>query len=394
MGYFNGTSYFDPTVIYISLDGFRSDYLGRNVTPCLSRLKSKGIQVDFMKPSFPSITFPNHWTLVTGLYPESHGIVANEFHDPDIHQNFIHKQVSISSQPHWWKGEPIWKTSKRQGKKSAVIMWPGANVHGMEPNYFIPYSREASALDKMDSVLKWLDLPRHLRPQLISVYVPQIDQKGHGGGPNGGQLNSVLSQIDNAVAYLDYGLKQRHLDAHVHLVIVSDHGMAATDPSRFIFYDSILSPSSIEALLPREAWPLFGLRTKPNATHLLDQIYQELTADPRHYTVYRREEMPNRFHYNQTNRIAPILMIPDPGYVIVSQSMKDPIDHQPYKVPKGVHGYDNESEDMRALFIANGPSIEDTKLDPFYNTEVYEFLSLLLELVPAPNNSTGLLKTK
>lgn len=138
---------------------------------------------------YQSITFPNHWTLVTGLYPEAHGIVANEFYDPVLGQDFIHKNASISSDSKWWKGEPIWITSKRQGKRSAVIMWPGSNVKidSLSPDYYQPYAREITAQDKMDTVLNWLDLPIDQRPQSISVYIPQIDQKGHGGGPDGKQ---------------------------------------------------------------------------------------------------------------------------------------------------------------------------------------------------------------
>lgn len=128
--------------------------------------------------------------MVTGLYPESHGIVANEFYDPELKEDFIHKNASISGDPKWWGGEPIWITSKNQGKKSAVIMWPGSNVpiNSVSPDYYIPYTRATTAIDKMDIALNWLDLPIEERPQSISIYIPQIDQKGHGGGPDGKQV--------------------------------------------------------------------------------------------------------------------------------------------------------------------------------------------------------------
>ncbi|KAG1256920.1 hypothetical protein G6F68_009552 [Rhizopus microsporus] len=397
--FFNGTTYFDTTVILLSLDGFRNDYLDRKVTPNIENIGKRGISAEYMNPSFPSITFPNHWTLVTGLYPEAHGIVANEFYDPALGQYFIHKNESISSDPKWWKGEPIWITSKKQGKKSAVIMWPGSNVKidSLSPDYYQPYAREITAQDKMDTVLNWLDLPMDERPQSISVYIPQIDQKGHGGGPNGGQLNSVLTDMDNAIGYLLKGLKQRNLDSHVHVVVVSDHGMAPSDPSRYIFYDKILSDESQSYLRPREAWPLLGLRPRDDAPeHIIDQIYHELqtyteTHDDVHFTFYRREEMPSRFHYNATERIAPIVIIPDVGYAIIRSTDK--------KAPKGIHGYDNLAPEMRAIFAATGPKISEhygkgTRLSPFFNTELYAFLTTLLDLVPAPNNATlnGILK--
>lgn len=136
--------------------------------------------------------------MVTGLYPEAHGIVANEFYDPELREDFIHKNASISGDPKWWGGEPIWITSKNQGKKSAVIMWPGSNVpiKSISPDYYVPYSRATTAIDKMDIALNWLDLPIDERPQSISIYIPQIDQKGHGGGPDGKQVDICIQPRD------------------------------------------------------------------------------------------------------------------------------------------------------------------------------------------------------
>ncbi|CAO3653887.1 unnamed protein product [Mucor fragilis] len=391
--YFNGTTYFDSTVIYISLDGFRNDYLDRKVTPNIDLIAEEGIRAEYMIPSFPSITFPNHWTLATGLYPEAHGIVANEFYDPELREDFIHKNASISGDPKWWGGEPIWITSKNQGKKSAVIMWPGSNVpiKSVSPDYYIPYTRETTAIDKMDIALNWLDMPIEQRPQSISIYIPQIDQKGHGGGPDGKQLNGVLRNMDDAVGHLMSGLTERNLDKHVHLVVVSDHGMAASDTTRLVFYDKIISAESESYLRKREAWPLLGLRPKDDAPEFaLDQIYSEIyqytkeTENP-HFQVYKRENMPARFHYNSTERIAPIVLIPDVGYTIIKSTDRHG--------PKGVHGYDNMALEMRAIFAAKGPKIDEayipgTVVSPFYNTEMYKFLTNLLNLNAAPNNAT------
>ncbi|KAI8094959.1 alkaline-phosphatase-like protein [Gilbertella persicaria] len=353
-----------------------------------------------MSPSFPSITFPNHWTLVTGLYPEAHGIVANEFYDPAFQQTFIHKQPEISGDPKWWGGEPIWITAKNQGKKSAVIMWPGSNVpiQDTRADYYVEYTRATTAHGKMDIALSWLDLPREQRPQSISIYIPQVDQKGHGGGPDGKQLNGVLADMDNAIGHLMDGLEQRNLQDHVHLVVVSDHGMAASDKSRLIFYDHILSPLSESYLSEREAWPLLGLRPKPDApSHALDQIYQEiqdyiqLHPNP-HFKVYRRQEMPARFHYNATERIAPIVLIPDVGYSIIRSNEFKPTEKKPYYSPRGIHGYDNLAPEMRAIFAARGPKLTQyqagTIVKPFFNVEMYRFLTSLLNLTPAPNNAT------
>jgi predicted AlkP superfamily pyrophosphatase or phosphodiesterase len=141
-----------------------------------------------------SITFPNHWTLATGLYPESHGIVANEFYDPALEKQFVHTNASVSIDPVWWKGEPIWITATKQGKKSAVMMWPGSNVaiQRERPDYYLPYDETTSTERKMDIALNWLDLPDDERPQSISIYIPRVDQKGHAGGPYDNQVCHVL----------------------------------------------------------------------------------------------------------------------------------------------------------------------------------------------------------
>ncbi|KAI7876207.1 alkaline phosphatase-like protein [Lichtheimia hyalospora FSU 10163] len=351
-----------------------------------------------MNPSFPSITFPNHWTLATGLYPEAHGIVGNEFYDPQLQSMFIHKQPSISSQSQWWGGEPIWTTSKRQGRKSAVIMWPGSPVPKFEPDYLVDYERGVTAHNKMEKALGWLDMPFEERPQMISIYVPQVDQKGHGGGPQGAQLNGVLTQMDDAVGALLQGLKERNLDPHVNVVIVSDHGMAQTDKSRLVFYEDILSKETLSHLRRREAWPLLNLRPKDDAPEdIVNRVYDELynytqSVDDAHFQVYLRENVPERFHYRDTERIAPIVTIPDVGYSIISHKDYDINSGKPYR-PMGIHGYDNIAMEMRAIFMARGPRIDQwyskgTVVAPFFNVEVYGFVAKILNLDPAPNNGT------
>ncbi|KAI8139003.1 alkaline-phosphatase-like protein [Fennellomyces sp. T-0311] len=350
-----------------------------------------------MNPSFPSITFPNHWTLATGLYPEAHGIIGNEFYDPTYKKMFVHKKPEISTNPEWWSGEPIWRTSSKQGRKSAVIMWPGSATPTTLPDYLVDYERAISAQDKMDTALGWFDLPMEERPQMMSIYIPQVDQKGHGGGPEGKQLNGVLTMMDDAIGYLMQGLKDRNLDTHVNVVIVSDHGMAQTDKSRLIFYDDILSKESMTFLREREAWPLLNLRPTDNAPEgTVQRIYEELynytQITDAHYQVYLRENVPERFHYSATDRIAPIVTIPDVGYSIISHRDYDIHSGKDYR-PRGIHGYDNLALEMRAIFMARGPRVQQyyprgAVVAPFFNVEVYGFLTRLLNLNEAPNNGS------
>jgi predicted AlkP superfamily pyrophosphatase or phosphodiesterase len=212
--------------------------------------------------------------------------------------------------------------------------------------------------------------------------------------------------MDDAIGHLMNGLESRNLDDHVHLVVVSDHGMAASDKSRLVYYDQIISPESESFLRSREAWPLLGLRPKDDAPdYALDQIYNEIYQytqqhENPHFQFYKREDMPERFHYNATERIAPIIMIPDVGYSIIRTTDINPATGKGYG-PKGIHGYDNMAYEMRAIFAARGPSLQKryspgSVVKHFVNTEMYRFLTTLLDLNPAPNNSTlnGLFKVK
>ncbi|KAI7870439.1 alkaline-phosphatase-like protein [Spinellus fusiger] len=277
-------------------------------------------------------------------------------------------------------------------------MWPGSSVpHSYKAaDYVVEYQRNVSATDKMDTVLGWLDLPFDKRPHMISVYIPQVDQKGHGGGPHGSQLNGVLSAMDKAVEHLLVGLQQRHLDQHIHTVIVSDHGMAATHASHLIYYDTIL-PRALLPYLRREAWPLLNLRPTQDApAHTVEKAYQALyhytqTHPHPHFQVYLRHQVPDRFHYMRTERIAPIVAIPDPGYSFVTEQEFNASLGAEYR-PRGMHGYDPQAVDMRAIFMANGPIVRKEygqgMVASFENVQLYEFLVYLLGLVPAPNNGT------
>ncbi|KAG2175779.1 hypothetical protein INT44_000257 [Umbelopsis vinacea] len=399
--FYNGSTTYDATVIMISLDGFRADYLDRNNTPTLSRL---GIMDG--EEGCLSVTFPNHWSLVTGLYPESHGIVGNEFMDPQLNDTFFYKDPARSWDSKWWKGEPIWITSVLQNKRSAVLMWPGSNVkvNNVLSTYHIPYSGNYTASEKADVILNWLDMPRDERPQLMNIYIPQIDSVGHRQGPNGQGVTDMLADMDASIGHLVEGLQARNLYNHVHVVIVSDHGMAETNKNRLIFWDDIVSPDLLAQLEEREVWPLLAVRPKANAPlDTVDKIYAQFlnytkqpdntkdkSAPQSHFQVYLREDVPDKFHYSNNQRIAPIVAIPDVGWSFVTHKEFDGT--KDYH-PKGVHGYDNMAEEMRAIFIARGPMFDreystGEPVEPFLNTEVYGVVARALGLSPASNNGT------
>lgn len=391
----NGTLEFLPTTILVSLDGFRADFLNRNVTPTLYGLAQAGVAPPYMLPSFPSLTFPNHFTLVTGLYPESHGIVGNTFWDPTVQKEFYYTDPTRSMQPEWWAGgEPIWVTAEKSSIRTAVHMWPGSEA-GMaySPTYLDAYNGSELLERKTHRILDWVD-QTYSRPQLIAAYVPNVDAEGHGHGPNSTEVESTLRQVDDMLRDLLAGLQQRNLTEIVNVVIVSDHGMATTSTDRLIALDEIIDVSLVEHT---DGWPLYGLRPYDdlNLQGLYNALNVASAAANHSFDVYLRDvDMPARYHFAAHPRIAPLWVVPKAGWAIVhSKADFDIAKAKSSRIayePKGLHGYDHEDPLMRAIFIATGPAFASSVKvpSPFQNIEVYNLVCDSLLLEPAQNNGT------
>ncbi|EPX74219.1 nucleotide pyrophosphatase [Schizosaccharomyces octosporus yFS286] len=387
----NGTNSFLPTVIMISLDGFRADYIYRGHTPNLLRLAENNAHAPYMIPVFPSITFPNHYSLATGLYPENHGMVSNNFYDPITGKYFVNTRPECNRDPVWWtQAEPIWINAERHSVRSAVHMWPGNEVphHGIRPSYYTSFNASATLKAKKNELLHWLDHTDDTRPQLLMCYVPHVDSVGHTFGPDSPQLNLMLKEVDQMVGDLLEGLNKRNLQDVVNLIFVSDHGMAPTSNDRLLWLDDLFNVSKVEF---RDGWPLAGFRgeSESDETYIADSLKNATSKalpGTKHWKSSRKEEMPDSLHYSKNNRIAPVWMVPDPGWSIVSSLDHSPdVEYEPY----GVHGYDNNSPLMRAIFTAFGPAFKPFKskqLMPFRNVEVYDIISYILNL---PANSTN-----
>lgn len=363
----NGTSDFAPTTILISLDGFRADFLQRGLTPTLNSFIAEGVSPKYMLPSFPSVTFPNHYTLVTGLHPESHGVVGNSFWDPEWDEDFFYTDPTRSMQPKWWAdGEPLWVTAEMQNVTTAIHMWPGSEAHimSLEPTFLDKFNGTEDLTKKVNRILELLDTPEPTleptvagRPQLIAAYVPNVDADGHKYGPNSTEIKDTIKNVDTMLHNLFDGLEQRNLTRIVNVVVVSDHGMATTSTDRLIQLDDLIDLNLVDRI---DGWPLYGLRPKNPAD--LQGLYAKLLDEAEHndhFDVYVKETMPERYHFSNNDRIAPLWVIPKTGWAIVH---KDDFDVEEAKAkgtvysPKGLHGYDHEHPLMRSIFIARGPA--------------------------------------
>lgn len=397
----NGTDEYYPTTILISLDGFHPHYVSPELTPHMHKLYQRLYGPPYMMPSFPLLTFPNHYTMITGLYPAYHGIVGNTFFDPKEKKQFVNVESSKSLSREWWGGEPIWQTAFFHGVSTAVHMWPGSEVDfGVgRPLEFDVYNGSEVLLNKVERILGWIDRKIEERPELILGYAPTIDLLGHRNGVAGEDLEHGLRYVDNFVESITEGLKARNLSNIVNLIIVSDHGMAPTSDERIIYIDDIVDLKKIQHF---DGWPLFGLR--PFTEYLVDDVYQEIQKNMEKHSVrglkaYKKQDMPPEWNFGTTDsvfepRIAPLWLVPEVGYVVAKK--KEVSDNGGSYRVKGVHGYNNTEVLMRALFMGTGPYFEGLlgsaekgrKVEPFFNTELYNIVCELLNIKGAPNNGT------
>ena len=368
-------------LILISIDGFRWDYLEKYDAPVLKQLAQQGVRAERLIPSFPSLTFPNHYTIVTGLRPEHHGIIANNFYDPDLHEFFNFKTNETSTDPRWWAGgEPVWITAEKQGVRSACFFWPGSESenHGRRPSYFKKFDKSLSCFQRVDGVLAWLDLSPELRPRFCTLYFDLVDSKGHLFGPDAPETAAAVKEADDAIGRLLTGLTERGGRAQTDLVIVSDHGMEPVSADRTILLDDYVELNSIDIDF---AGANAGLRPK---TGTPGELVAKLRGKHPQLKVWLREEVPETLHYRANGRIAPVVLSAAPGWTILS---RDFLRIKRLTFERGAHGYDPAAPNMGALFIANGPTFQRGRvIGAVENIHIYNLLCAALGLKPAPND--------
>jgi len=363
-------------VVLISLDGFRWDYLQRPAARRLRELAARGVRAERLVPSFPTKTFPNHYTLVTGLYPENHGIAANVMRDSVLGRFATGNDPAVRD-PRWFSGEPIWVTAQRQGLRTAAYFWPGseAPVGGMHPTWYYPFDMTTTRATRVQRVLEWLALADSAAPRFIAVYFSDVDTEGHNHGPDSPETDAAIAAVDSAVGAIIDGIAQLGETDAVDVIVVADHGMTAVNSERTIVLDDYLSMDSVEM----GDWsPIATIIPKPGR---LEYVMRALRGAHPNMHVYRKGELPARLHYNSGAHVTPVVAIADEGWSIVRRATAGQ-----YAAGKtyGAHGYDNELPSMGALFIAAGPSFRHgISVPPFANVHVYSLLAELLQVQPA-----------
>ncbi|HEX5304701.1 MAG TPA: ectonucleotide pyrophosphatase/phosphodiesterase [Dyella sp.] len=370
-------------LLLISIDGYRYDYLDRGFSPTLAALAKDGVRADAMQPSFPSLTFPNHYTLVTGLRPDHHGIVHNSMDDPLLGHFALKNRAAVSDGRWWAEGTPLWETVDRAGMQTATMFWPGseADIHGMHPDHWRPYDGKVTPDQRVDQVLAWLDLPGDKRPRFLTLYFDAVDHAGHDHGPDSPEVNQALRETDKALARLVAGLRQRGLLDRVNLIVLADHGMASVPVGHTVVIDDLLPLDQVDRVT---LGVLAGFNPKHGHEADFAAIEARMERPQQHMQCWDKTRVPARFVYGHNPRVPQLLCLADVGWTI---STRDYVTAHPREHVRGEHGYDNADPRMQALFVAHGPAFRHgARHAAFPNVDVYPLMAHLLGVTPAAND--------
>lgn len=350
-------------VVLISIDGFHPGYLNQGSTPVLDQLVAEGAS-GAMRPSWPSVTFPNHYTLVTGLHPDHHGIVSNRFFDPELGTFTMARKETA-----WWdQAEPIWVTAEKSGVRAGTMFWPGSEteIHGVRPSHWAPFDQSMPGDARVDRLLSWLDLPAGERPRLVTLYFDIVDTAGHRHGPGAPETLQAAASVDASIGRLMEGLRARGLKERSLLVIVSDHGMAATSPERVVWIDDLIDPARLKI-----GYSGAVLTADPVPGHEAE-VQAKLVGVHPHMECWNKADVPARLAYGSNPRVGAVVCLVETGWLAVTRD-------RPVTRAGGAHGYDNQAPEMQAVFIAHGPDVvAGRRLNDLDSVDVQPFLARML----------------
>ncbi|XP_043918578.1 ectonucleotide pyrophosphatase/phosphodiesterase family member 5 [Protopterus annectens] len=364
-----------PKLLLVSFDGFRWDYIYKAKTPNFSYIIQNGVHVKQVTNIFITKTFPNHYTLSTGLYAENHGIVANEMYDSVLNKTFSMNNLEIYDSFWWEEAYPIWVSNQMQGYKSGAAMWPGTDVkiHGMFPSHYMTYNGSVSFEYRINQLIKWFKSEQAINIGLL--YWEEPDETGHMVGPDDPKMKKVIADIDSKLGYLIVQLKTEGLWDKLNVIITSDHGMAEVLQDRIIELDqyidremyTLVDHTPVVAILPKEG--------------KMEEVYKALVHAHPNMTVYKKEEIPDHFHYKHNSRIQPIFAVVDNGWALLQNKSDGFL--------LGNHGYDNTLQDMHPIFVAYGPAFKKNYFkETMESVDLYPLMCHILGISPLPNNGS------
>ncbi len=372
----------DDILILISFDGFRWDYIDRTSTPNLDFLIESGVHTEALVPIFPTKTFPNHYTIVTGLFAENHGIVANTMYDPVFDAPFSLGNRDAVTDGRWYGGEPLWVTAEKAGLVSSAYFWPGseAEIGGERPTYWVTFNDDTPNAVRVSSLLELIDLTEDAQPAFYTLYFSDLDHAGHDFGPDSEGILPAIREVDTRIGQLLTGLRERNILDSVNIMVVSDHGMSQLSTERIIFLDDYLEPDSLNII---NFSPYFDIWL-PEAD--ADSVFALLDGVDPHLEVYKKEDIPEYLRIANHRRVPPIVGIVDDGWSLTTHAY---FESNTEDYSGGTHGFDPVHRSMHGIFIARGPAFKTgATIPPVRNIHLYSLMSEVLGLEPAPNDGS------
>lgn len=367
-------------ILLISIDGFRADYKELYNTPNLEDYAEQGVTSDYMIPVFPTKTFPNHYSIATGMYVENSGIVSNNMYDPSFDEYYGLRYRDAVQDSKWYQGEPIWVTAEKQGLKTAPMFWPGseAPIGGINPSRSIKYDDDLPHKARVDSVINWLQLHDEAAPYFMTLYFSKVDTYGHWYGPESDSVSVAVEEIDFYLGYLKEELKRISLWKSLNIIIVSDHGMTPISKEQVILLDEIIDLNKVEIV---DLAPVTVLKTGEME---VNNVYKHLIENAQNYEVFNKSDIPESFGYKNHRRVHDIIIVADLGYTITTSDRLVSMN-----LNGGNHGYLHTEKDMRSFFLARGNSFKKNyHTEAFKNIHLYELMSYILDIEPAQNDGS------
>jgi len=365
-----------PYVLLVSFDGFRADYLEWYETPNFDRLTRDGVKAQGLKPAFVTKTFPNHYSIVTGLYIENHGIIGNDFFAQDLGKHFQLSDRSMVENSQFYGGEPIWVTAEKQGLKTASYFWVGseAPIGGLQPSIWKPYEESVSFEARIDSIKSWFELPRQKRPNLALLYFHEPDNTGHNYGPKSPETKTMIGELDQIMGLIIDKMETLSIYDSLNIIILADHGMAEIDTENMIKLYRYINFRGLEI----EGTNPYAFISGPSPRRI-NKIYNTLNKIP-HLKVYLKKDIPEEYHYKNNERIKDLLVIADEGWSLALEP------EEAQSSSRGNHGFDNNLRSMEAIFLARGPAFKKAYTRPvFENIHIYPLLAHILDLKANPD---------
>ncbi|MFH1051786.1 MAG: ectonucleotide pyrophosphatase/phosphodiesterase [bacterium] len=367
----------NPYTILISFDGLRYDSMIGDTLKYFKYIKENGVKAHSLKPVFPTTTLPNHYSMLTGMYPVNHGVIVNSFKDPFYNDYFSSNSKGSRRLSKWYIAESFWETARRQGIKTAACYWtyPELEDYTKNPDYLIEFDGEVSYFDRVDEGFEWFEKDYVERPKFMAFYFEEADIKSHLFGTQSREMASGLLVIDSIVGYIYDKLKKINLFDSTNIIIVSDHGIMDFDSNKVIYVDSILSGIRYEV-------QNYGAFMMIDANkNVLQEVYDSLKSKSDNYDVYNSETIPEYLHFTKHPYISPIIILAKPGWILIDKTSEEKS-----KKIKAIHGYDNTELAMHGVFYAMGPSFKvNFQTGTINNLDIYPLLCEIFKILPRNN---------